>query len=276
MSDTIVDLVQSMPVSGDPKEAWFVFHKTVAARLDEFRVVFSIIDEPTYALAKRIRSAVDGLAYAGFNDPRLTRFQDSAFACASRWFEALDAYNRSLDLKDGPAKTVARYLTWRKYFPQVDPRAAFVLAKRFGILRRTDPQHGPINLLLVGLRRKLRDNTAKQDSLGRWRAVFVRTYGRQCFPVLHKLPWEGEALERFASDIPLVDDSYHDVHFHDSKNGALASGFNKKTSMVVFSLLSSVPVQDLDAATVNAPVDQPVPRPVQQTDLFDNPLAAAA
>jgi|GEM_PF-4195964 len=221
------------------------------SRLGEFETPFPLENEADYARADAVRRMLSSLACYTFNTQHSENKR--VWAMERVWANAVGTYNRRLLIRDKNAKLVARYLLWTYRFADIDPRAAFILARRHGVLRAVPHQDGrPPAVCVVGLDRAVGDNVFTVDRFGRHHRRSGRTIGRQALSVLRPLPWSGSDAEAFLSSLPELDPSYHVTEIGDHKHAARGSSFSRSAKHCVHDLLEAV--ADHEMRVIAAPV----------------------
>lgn len=241
-------------------------HQAWIARLDEFEAPFPIKNEADYTKADAVRRMLSGLACYTFNTKHTE--DKRVWALESLWGAAVAKYNRRLLLRNKDAKLVARYLLWTYRFPHIDPRAAFILARRHGVLRVASRRDGTQpTLCVVGLERAVGDNVFTMDRFGRHHRRYGKTIGRQALTVVRPLPWEGADAEAFLESIPELDPSYHVTNIGDFKHAARGSSFSRAAMRCAHELLRAVPDGEMQVTVPPAlpalPVSLPEPTQLQ-------------
>lgn len=254
-------------------DTYHTTHHAWLARLDEFETPFPVTTEAEYRKADAVRRMLSGLSCYTFN----TRhpLNDRVWALESTWAATLVKFNRRLLIKDPDARLVARYLLWSFVFRGPDPRAAFVLARQHGLLRkcsRTDGR-GPL-LCVIGLDRAVGDNVFTVDRRGREHRRYGRTIGRQAFPVCRTLPWSDDDAEIFLATIPELDDSYRVTHIGDHKHAARGSAFRREAQRKLLALLDAVAPEAMGPAAQAPAAAAPPPQARPSATQLD--LLAAA
>lgn len=194
-------------------------------------------DEAEYQRMYAIKEAVGSLWCALINNDRPGA--DRLSKLENAYAELLARYNRRF-LVSGTAKLIARYLLWRKTFSAVDRHVAFLVAREFGVLRKTRYDRSePWTLVVVGLDRKEGNNVFTVDKHERHYRQFLRTIGRQAFVVEKDHCLKGADLHAFLETIPELDPTFRTVIIRDGKYCSRASSFSRKAIHEAFALLTS-------------------------------------
>lgn len=175
--------------------------------LDRFETPMAIKTEEDYARAYSVKSALCSLSCHTVNN-NLPQ-NDRVWLLESVWGKALKKYNDRHLLKDSDDVFVANYLLAKRYYTAIDRNALLALAKMRGFLRQING-----SLVVVGLSKKVGDNTFTIDRHGRHHRNFIRTIGRQYF----RLSMQDVILdESFFNDIPHVEDNFRETYLGDGK-----------------------------------------------------------
>lgn len=212
-------------------------NELILANLDRLENPSMPADEVDYQRMYAIKEAVGSLWCALINSDRPGA--DRLSKLENAYAELLAKYNRRF-LVTGTAKLIARYLLWRKTFSAVDRHVAFLVAREFGVLRKTRYDRSqPWTLVVVGLDRKEGNNVFTVDKHERHYRQYLRTIGRQAFVVEKDHCLKGADLHAFLETIPELDPTFRTVAIRDGKYCSRASAFSRRAIHEAHALLTS-------------------------------------
>lgn len=188
-------------------------------KIDLLTQPISIVDEASYAKARRIKSLLGSLfCYCLNTENPLSQKVGEA---EDGWGRALSKYNDRLLIKDHETRCIARYLCWGRYYWHIDIKKVLDEAKDRNILRQGMNEGtglGNGRLLVVGLKMQVGDNVFTVDYLGRHHRQYCHTIGRQAFHLNQS--YEKSVDDAWLSDIPVIGDDYELTWVHDGKYAA--------------------------------------------------------